>query len=129
MMRYQELEKIPGEGMSTSHARHVFLRNIHDERYDMTVKYLRNADANLQECVTAIRKEERDQLRKRAAKRKLQSTLRRYREEMINDDSASSNKTGDGTKTPNKRIRRLQGVYEINNRGLLIDSYRTMVKT
>jgi hypothetical protein len=70
MMRYQELEKIPGEGMSSSHARYLFLRNIHDERYEVTVKYLRNSGADLQECVTAIRKEERDQIRKRLAKKK-----------------------------------------------------------
>jgi cation transport regulator ChaC len=76
-MRYQELEKIPGEGMSASHARYLFLRNIHDERYEMTIKYLRNSGADLNECVTTIRKEERDQYRKRNAKRKLQQTIRR----------------------------------------------------
>jgi thermostable 8-oxoguanine DNA glycosylase len=58
MMRYQELEKVPGAGMSYNHARYLFLRNIHDDSYNMTIKYLRSSGANLQECVTAIRKVE-----------------------------------------------------------------------
>jgi hypothetical protein len=38
------------------HVKYLFLRNIHDDRYEMTVKYLRNAGSDLQECITAIRK-------------------------------------------------------------------------
>jgi hypothetical protein len=111
LMRYQELEKIPGEGMSSSHARYLFLRNIQDDRYEMTVKYLRNSGANLQECVTAIRKEERDQIRKRMAKRKLQNTLRRFQNGLGNTDEKES---------PNpKRIRRLTGVIETTKSGCL----------
>ena len=77
-MRYQELEKIPGEGMTPSHARYLFLRNNIDEKYGMTVKYLRNAGAELCDCARqlGIRKEELDQLQKRAIKRKLQATIR-----------------------------------------------------
>jgi hypothetical protein len=118
MMRYQELERIPGEGMSASHATQLFLRNIHDEKYEMTIKYLRNSDAKLQECVTAIRKEERDMLRKRAAKRKLHSTLRRFREN--GDQGEYDNKqTTDSSDYPSKRARRLKGVVETNERGFL----------
>ena len=116
MMRYQELEKIPGEGMSSSHARYLFLRNIHDDRYEMTVKYLRNSGADLQECVTAIRKEERDQIRKRMAKRKLQNTLRRFRNEVGDNDEKESN---DHTPPKPKRIRRLTGVIDTTKSGCL----------
>lgn len=123
MMRYQELEKIPGEGMSSSHARYLFLRNIHDERYDMTIKYLRNSSADLHECVTAIRKEERDMLRKRAAKRTLQGTLRR-----IQGDTKSNRYAGKGTDKDveeddnsinPKRVRRLTGTIETTKNGFL----------
>ncbi len=116
MMRYQELEKIPGEGMSSSHARYLFLRNIQDDRYEMTVKYLRNAGADLQECVTAIRKEERDQIRKRIAKRKLQNSIRRFKNEKWEDDGKQDNES---TSPTPKRQRRLTGTIETTKSGCL----------
>jgi hypothetical protein len=77
----------------------------------MTVKYLRNSGADLHECVTAIRKEERDQIRKRMVKRKLQNTLRRFKNEAVNNDEKES---------PNpKRIRRLTGIIDTTKSGCL----------
>jgi hypothetical protein len=116
-MRYQELEKIPGEGMTPSHARYLFLRNITDEKYEMTVKYLRNAGAELSECVTAIRKEERDQLRKRAIKRKLQSTIRRFKDDVSSKDNRKSIYGND--ESPPRKVRRLQGEIEVKDNGYL----------
>jgi hypothetical protein len=118
MMRFQELQRIPGEGMSIGHATQLFLGNIQDDRYEMTVKYLRNADAKLHECVTAIRKEECDQLRKRAAKRKLNATIRRYRENGDYTTTEDSNIEDENHTTP-KKIRRLKGTFETNDRGFL----------
>lgn len=127
MMRYQELDKIPGEGMSASHATSLFLKNIKDERYEITIKYLRNADAKLHECVTAIRKEERDQLRKRAEKRKLQSTLRRYRQEELEEER--NRNRNDSQPSPSKRARRLTGEIDTTNNGCLTvpsDKWKTL---
>ncbi len=123
-MRYQELEKIPGEGMSSSHARYLFLRNIPNDRYEMTVKYLRNAGADLQECVTAIRKEERDQIRKRIAKRKLQNSIRRYKNEHWENESTNVN---DNSPPNPKRPRRLTGTIETTKSGCLTIPNEKMV--
>ena len=84
------------------------MRNIHDERYDITVKYLRNLGADLKECVTAIRKEESVQMRKRAAKRKLQNTIRRI-----------GNSNYDVMESAPKRVRKLSGTIETTKNGFL----------
>jgi hypothetical protein len=119
MMRYQELEKIPGEGMSASHARYLFLRNIHDNRYEMTVKYLRNAGADLQECVTAIRKEERDQMRKRVVKRLLRNTIHRLSGGNNTKGDYSDDEYNQKQTNHHKRIRRLSGTIETTKNGFL----------
>ena len=68
---YRDLEKIPGEGMSKSHAVSLFLRNITDPDYDTTVKILKNGRPSLEEAVNSIRKFERDLVHKRAEHRRL----------------------------------------------------------
>jgi hypothetical protein len=118
MMRFQELEKIPGEGMSSSHARYLFLRNISDDRYETTIKFLRNSDATLQECITAIRKEERDQLRKRSAKRKLQTMIRRLDHDSSQKNDGERGSSSRYTSSP-KKIRRLTGTIETTENGFL----------
>ena len=95
----------------------------------MIIKYLRNVDAKLHECITAIRKEERDQLRKRAEKRKLQSTLRRYKLEETEEKEKKNHETKITTSSPNKRARRLNGIIETTNAGTLTipnDQWRTL---
>jgi hypothetical protein len=54
-----DLEKIKGEGMLASHAVSVFLRNITDPDYQTTVTFCLNSDALLDNCINAIRKQER----------------------------------------------------------------------
>lgn len=89
----------------------------------MTIKYLRNSSADLHECVTAIRKEERDMLRKRAAKRKLQGTLRRIQGNTKNNRYAGNDSDMDVEEDDNlihpKRVRRLSGMIETTKNGFL----------
>ena len=60
-LRYHhDLERIPGEANSDSHAVYIFLKQIIDKEYTSTVQYLRNTNATLDEAVLAIRKTERD---------------------------------------------------------------------
>ena len=72
-----KLNAIPGESNSPSHSVYLFLRNIQDSNYAHTVNYLRNTNADLDQCVLSVRKTERDILQRNAIKRKLKSTLRR----------------------------------------------------
>ena len=93
LMRHQELEKIPREGLSKSHVVWLFLRNILDPEYAITVTYLRNSNADLGGCVTGIRKAERELLQKKSTRKMLRQTLRRLKEERggsRNHDAESS---------------------------------------
>jgi len=72
---HRDLEKIKGEGMSSSHAVGVFLRNITDPDYLTTVTFCLNSDCNLEKCVNAIRKQERDIQQKKLARYRLKATL------------------------------------------------------
>ena len=73
LMWQMELDKIPGEGYSESHAVYLFLKNIMDPDYDTTVTYLRNNGLDLSECINTIWKAERDLLWKRSNRRKLKN--------------------------------------------------------
>ena len=57
---YQDLQKIPGESLSDSFAIQLFLKNIKDPEYEITVRYLRNSSATLKNCVTTLQNDERD---------------------------------------------------------------------
>ena len=57
---HSELEAIPGESFSKNHTVFLFFRNIHNSKYKPKVTYLQNTNATLDECVTTIRKTERD---------------------------------------------------------------------
>jgi hypothetical protein len=130
MMQYQELEKIPEEGMSPSHVKYSFLRNIHDDRYEMTVKYLRNAGSDLQECITAIRKEERDQIRRQIGKRKFQGTISRLKYDSNNsDDYTGENDDQCSNIIHQKRARKLSGAIQTTKGGFILipnDQWATM---
>ena len=78
---YQDLQKIPGESLSDSFAIQLFLKNIEDPEYEITVRYLRNSSATLKNCVTTLRKDERDLIQKRIQKRKLRNLTRRIMKE------------------------------------------------
>jgi hypothetical protein len=79
LMYYHDLAKIPGEGLSASHGTYLFLRNITDPDYAPTVSFLRNTNPDLTDCVTAIRKSERDCLQKKQASRQFKQTIRRMK--------------------------------------------------
>lgn len=77
LMWHMELDKIPGEGYSSSHAVYLFLKNIVDKDYDSTVTFLRNNGSNLNDCINALRKAERDLSQKRSERRKMRQFVRR----------------------------------------------------
>ena len=66
--------------MSESHAVYLFLKNISDTDYSLTVTFLQNTNSELATCVQMLRKAERNVQRKRGEKRKLEQTVRRWRE-------------------------------------------------
>lgn len=98
LMWHMELDKIPGEGYSASHAVYLFLKNIIDKDYETTVTYLRNSASDLNECINALRKAERDLSQKRSERRKLRQFVRRAKSVDLesSDDDEEEN-------TPRKR--------------------------
>ena len=104
-----ELDAIPGEANSPSHSVYLFLRNIQDSNYANTVSFLRNTNADLDQCVLSVRKAERDIMQRNAVKRKLRSTLRRMatkRKKVSTSDTDESD--NDELPTPrHKKIRRI----------------------
>ena len=95
-----ELDKIPGEGYSESHAVYLFLKKIMDSDYDTTVTYLRNNGSDLAECINTVRKAERDLLWKRSDKRRLKHMVRRNR---TDPDCISKDEGGNDKKNTRKR--------------------------
>jgi hypothetical protein len=85
---YRDLEKIPGEGYSKNHAVYLFLKNISDTDYQTSVTFCRNTNANLEQCIAAIRKQERDLQQKRLEKRRFKATLRRVNVDDSDDDES-----------------------------------------
>ena len=53
------------------------MKNIEDPEYEITVRYLHNANASLKNCVTTLRKDEWDLIQKRIQRRKLCNFSRR----------------------------------------------------
>lgn len=86
LMWRMELDKIPGESYSESHAVYLFLKNILDVEYDTTVTYLQNNGSNLSECINTIRKAERDLIRKRSDRRKFKQVIRRSKADISTED-------------------------------------------
>jgi hypothetical protein len=115
LMRYHELDQIPGERLTSNHARYLFLRNITDPKYEITVEYLKNQGSTLHECVAAIRQRERDHLCQTIAKRKLQNTIRCFKDGKpgINDDDDEE------STIHRKKVRRLTGNIETTKNGFL----------
>jgi hypothetical protein len=127
LMYYHDLAKIPGEGLSESHGTYLFLRNISDPDYAPTVSFLRNTNPDLTDCVTAIRKSERDGLQKKQESRKFRQTIRRMKEEESNEKGKrkSTNYDDDSTDSEievskSKKRRRVRRVKE--------DGFETTVK-
>ena len=87
---YRDLEKIKGEGLSKGHAKQLFLKNITDTDYLTSVVYCRNLDCDLEKCIDAIRKQERDNQQKKLDRYRLKSTLRRMRTGEDNDPDEES---------------------------------------
>jgi hypothetical protein len=67
------LDKIKGEGLSKGHAAHLFLKNIIDEDYKMSVTYCCNTGCSL------------DQV----DRQRLKATLRRVKESQESEDEGS----------------------------------------
>jgi hypothetical protein len=86
MAWHRDLDKIVNEGMTDGHAVYLFLKNITDVEYATTVTFCRNTNANLDKCVAAVRKQERDIQQKSLEKRRLKSIIRRLKEEASEDE-------------------------------------------
>ena len=115
-----DLDKIPGEGFSPSHTVYLFLRNISDPEYDTTIQFLKNNKADFDECVSAVRKYERELSQKRAQRRKMKNLVRRYHEEL---KTTATHEDRHGNNDPDERttkIRRFNGKITPNPRTNLL---------
>ena len=83
---YRDLAKIPGEGYTKSHAVYIFLKHITDEDYKTTVTFCRNTKSSLADCISAIRKHERDITQQKLERHRLKATIKRLKETMDSDD-------------------------------------------
>lgn len=84
---YRDLEKIPGESYSKSHVVFLFLKNITDPDYATTVEIARgNKTITLDDCITRIRKKERELIQKRVERKRLKSVVRRMKHEPGDSD-------------------------------------------
>eukprot|EP00957_Ditylum_brightwellii_P104775 7985880-Ditylum_brightwellii.AAC.1 len=72
---YQELDEIPNEGWSESHALSMFLKEIIDLVLETFITIQRSKNKILEEAVLALRKLERELNKKRVKKRKLRTTV------------------------------------------------------
>ena len=122
MTKVQELNKIPGESMSDSHAVHLFLRNIEDADYKETVIVLRTRErVTLTDCITAIRRRDRDLSHSRSQRRLLRNQIKRMKMERSGHSweyQADSEDEPD-TWRPKKRARRLAGEIKTNKNGFI----------
>jgi hypothetical protein len=106
---YRDLQKVPGEGYSKSHAVYLFLKNITDVEYQTTVTFCRNTNATLDECITAVRKQERDIIQKRIERKRLKSVVRRMKSENLDsDDDDDDSVTQTAKRHKSNRTRRVQ---------------------
>jgi hypothetical protein len=87
---YRDLQKVPNEGYSKSHAVYLFLKNITDPDYKTTVTFCRNTNATLDDCITAVRKQERDLIQQRLERRRLRSVVRRMKLDNVDSDDDES---------------------------------------
>lgn len=76
---YRDLERIPGEAYTPSHAKWLFLKNITDPEYKATVAFCKNTNANLDACISAVRKLERDLQQEKFERRQMRGTVRRWK--------------------------------------------------
>ena len=98
----------------TSHIIYLFIRNIEDPEYRVTVTYLRNKETvDLQECIKSVRKHERDIVQRRSERRRSKNVVRRYKDQ---DDS---------DQIEDVHARRLKGEIETNKYGYIRVSYNT----
>ena len=102
---FRDLEKVPGEGYTKSHAVYLFLKNITDPDYQTTVTFCRNTNSSLEACVGAVRKQERDLQQKRMAKRQFSTTVRRMKADgELSDDESIKSPTKKQKKTKARKI-------------------------
>jgi hypothetical protein len=86
---FWDLEKIKGGGLSPGHASHLFLKNITDDDYKTSVTYCRNTGCSSDQCITAMRKQERDIQQKKTDRQRMKATLHRMRNPQESDDEDS----------------------------------------
>ena len=72
-----ELNRIPGEKASSNNSIYLFLKNITDVDYGTIIMFLKNGNPTLKECVTTIRRTERELSTKKSKRKKLQNIVRR----------------------------------------------------
>ena len=89
---YRELNEIPGEALSNSHALSMFLKGIKDSDYETFVEIQRNKSEEwLMDAIIALRKKERSILQNRKERRIARHRQRRVREEEEDDKDNSDN--------------------------------------
>ena len=127
---HRDLSKIEGEGLSTRHAVYLFLKNISDADFLTSITFCRNPNATLDECIAAVRKQERDLQQKRIERKNLKSILRRAKTRDVDSDEDDES-TEPPTKKRKHKARRVgsnfsasdnskfEGELETTERGLL----------
>ena len=107
---------------------YIFLKHITDEDYKTTVAFCRNTKGSLSDCISAIRKQERDLTQQKLEKHRLKATIKRMKETVDSDDQATkepktkrAKKTCRTTTTPDKTAEncKFEGELIPTEKGLL----------
>ena len=117
--QYRLLEKIPGEGLSKTHAIQKFLGNIKDKEYNNTISFCRNNNCDLDTCVFKIRMHERELIRERGERRHLRGMVRR-----LKNEKRIFSESDDEYYNPSRKIRQVDNesnefLYNVSPRGKL----------
>lgn len=138
---HRDLSKIEGEGLSTRHAVYLFLKNISDPDYLTSITFCRNSNATLDDCIAAVRKQERDLQQKKIERKNLKSILRRAKTSELDSDDESGEPPAKRRKHKTRRVgsnftasdnSKFEGELETTEKGLLRFSgecWRKMVES
>jgi hypothetical protein len=86
----------------------LFLKNISDPDYQTTVTFCRNTSATLDECITAVRKQERDLIQKRIERKRLKTVMRRMKAEDLDSDDGDDSDVPTPKRRKTNKTRRVQ---------------------
>lgn len=110
---YRDLNKIKGEGWSKNQAVYQFLKNISDSDYESTVQSCKYNEADLEKCISAIRKQERDIHQKKVEQRRFKSSIRRTRKEKDITASSDDDESVEEPKPKRQKQSKARRAYEV----------------